>query len=285
MSPARWRRKASSARPSCTTRPAKGITIRSARSSRVCAARTRTPPCTGWRRCCTRARTSGSSRGGSSFARRRTWAWPIRRRWWSRWRRSRRRSSSGCPRRASRWRRRPFTSPPHPRATARTWPWKRRRRRKCARGSRWRCRCICAARVQGREAARAREVDYQYSHDHEDAYVPQAYLPEGRRYYEPSDRGHEKRIGERLAHWRALFEQSQQGGVRIQRSPRGTHAAAGGSGSARPSRLVRKKNSFLERQQADPQPRICRGSKEPHARPDRHLSQQAEENRCHRRPG
>ena len=52
--------------------------------------------------------------------------------------------------------------------------------------------------------------DYEYSHDHEDAYVPQAYLPEGRRYYEPSDRGHEKRVGERLAHWRALFEQSQQ---------------------------------------------------------------------------
>ncbi len=52
--------------------------------------------------------------------------------------------------------------------------------------------------------------DYEYSHDHENAYVPQAYLPEGRRYYEPSDRGHEKRVGERLAHWRALFEQSQQ---------------------------------------------------------------------------
>ena len=53
--------------------------------------------------------------------------------------------------------------------------------------------------------------DYQYSHDFEDAYVPQAYLPEGRRYYEPSDRGHEKRVAERLAHWRALYEQSQQG--------------------------------------------------------------------------
>ena len=35
-------------------------------------------------------------------------------------------------------------------------------------------------------------VGYQYSHDAEDAYVPQAYLPEGRRYYEPSDRGAEK---------------------------------------------------------------------------------------------
>ena len=53
--------------------------------------------------------------------------------------------------------------------------------------------------------------DYQYSHDAEGAYVPQAYLPEGRRYYEPSDRGMEKRIGERLAHWRALFEESKEG--------------------------------------------------------------------------
>ncbi len=52
--------------------------------------------------------------------------------------------------------------------------------------------------------------DYQYSHDHEDAYVPQAYLPEGRRYYHPSDRGHEKRVAERLAHWRALFEQKPE---------------------------------------------------------------------------
>ncbi len=53
-------------------------------------------------------------------------------------------------------------------------------------------------------------VGYQYSHDHDEAYVPQAYLPEGRRYYEPSDRGQEKRIAERLEHWRALFENSQQ---------------------------------------------------------------------------
>lgn len=53
-------------------------------------------------------------------------------------------------------------------------------------------------------------VHYQYSHDHEGAYVPQAYLPEGRRYYEPSDRGQEKRIGERLAYWQSLFEEGQR---------------------------------------------------------------------------
>jgi putative ATPase len=49
---------------------------------------------------------------------------------------------------------------------------------------------------------------YKYSHDYEGNYVPQAYLPEGRRYYEPGDQGMEKRIKERLDYWRALFEQA-----------------------------------------------------------------------------
>ena len=51
---------------------------------------------------------------------------------------------------------------------------------------------------------------YKYSHDFPDAYVPQAYLPEGRVFYQPSDRGEEKRIAERLAHWRSLFEAAQK---------------------------------------------------------------------------
>ena len=51
---------------------------------------------------------------------------------------------------------------------------------------------------------------YQYSHDGEGAYIPQAYLPEGRRYYDPSENGYEKRVKERLDYWRALFEQSQR---------------------------------------------------------------------------
>ena len=52
---------------------------------------------------------------------------------------------------------------------------------------------------------------YQYSHEGEGAYIPQAYLPEGRRYYDPSENGYEKRVKERLDYWRALFEQSQSG--------------------------------------------------------------------------
>jgi putative ATPase len=48
---------------------------------------------------------------------------------------------------------------------------------------------------------------YKYAHDYEGGYVPQAYLPEGRIYYEPSDNGFERRIKERLDYWRKLFEE------------------------------------------------------------------------------
>lgn len=51
---------------------------------------------------------------------------------------------------------------------------------------------------------------YQYSHDFDDAYVPQAYLPEGRRYYEAGDQGEEKRIAERLAFWRQQFDDTSK---------------------------------------------------------------------------
>jgi putative ATPase len=45
---------------------------------------------------------------------------------------------------------------------------------------------------------------YFYSHDYPGAYVPQAYLPEGRTYYDPGEEGLEKRIKERLEHWRKI---------------------------------------------------------------------------------
>ena len=51
---------------------------------------------------------------------------------------------------------------------------------------------------------------YKYSHDYEGAYVPQAYLPEGRIYYEPSENGMEKRVKERLDYWRKLFDEDQK---------------------------------------------------------------------------
>lgn len=45
---------------------------------------------------------------------------------------------------------------------------------------------------------------YQYAHDHPDHFVAQDYLGEGRRFYEPSEQGFERKIQERLKHWRAL---------------------------------------------------------------------------------
>ena len=46
-------------------------------------------------------------------------------------------------------------------------------------------------------------MKYLYAHDFEGAYVPQAYLPEGKIYYQPGDQGMEKRIRERLDYWRS----------------------------------------------------------------------------------
>ena len=56
-------------------------------------------------------------------------------------------------------------------------------------------------------AVEKNETAYLYGHDFEDGYVPQAYLPEGRVYYEPSQNGLEKRVAERLAHWKKQFEE------------------------------------------------------------------------------
>lgn len=55
----------------------------------------------------------------------------------------------------------------------------------------------------------AEEMDYQYSHDSEEGYIPQAYLPEGRRFYEPSANGMEAKVRERLDYWRKKFEESK----------------------------------------------------------------------------
>ena len=46
-------------------------------------------------------------------------------------------------------------------------------------------------------------MEYLYAHDYEGAYIPQAYLPEGKIYYHPGDQGMEKRIKERLDFWRS----------------------------------------------------------------------------------
>ena len=43
-----------------------------------------------------------------------------------------------------------------------------------------------------------------HAHDGEGHFVPQNYLTEARRYYEPTEQGVEKKIKERLDKWRAL---------------------------------------------------------------------------------
>jgi putative ATPase len=54
---------------------------------------------------------------------------------------------------------------------------------------------------------------YKYAHDYEGGYVPQAYLPEGRIYYQPTENGFERRIKERLEYWRQRFEEARDGGA------------------------------------------------------------------------
>jgi len=43
---------------------------------------------------------------------------------------------------------------------------------------------------------------YKYAHEYDGHFVPQDYLPEARRYYEPTQQGWEAKIAERLAEWR-----------------------------------------------------------------------------------
>ena len=55
-------------------------------------------------------------------------------------------------------------------------------------------------------------MKYLYAHDFEGAYVPQAYLPEGKIYYQPGDQGMEKRIKERLDFWRTSMQMEDRPG-------------------------------------------------------------------------
>ena len=52
---------------------------------------------------------------------------------------------------------------------------------------------------------------YQYAHDYEGGVVGQQHLPEslaGRRYYQPTDRGFEAELRERIERIRAITEQT-----------------------------------------------------------------------------
>jgi putative ATPase len=54
---------------------------------------------------------------------------------------------------------------------------------------------------------------YQYAHDAEDGLVVQEHLPDtiaGKRFYQPTDRGYEAVIGDRLRKWRKILQQRAQ---------------------------------------------------------------------------
>jgi putative ATPase len=54
-------------------------------------------------------------------------------------------------------------------------------------------------------------MQYLYSHDYDGNFIPQAYLPEGRTYYQPTQNGMEKRIAERLEFWKNRFREEGAG--------------------------------------------------------------------------
>ena len=62
-----------------------------------------------------------------------------------------------------------------------------------------RCRSTCATPTTAAPKNSATAKDYKYSHDYEGGWVEQEYLPEERRYYEPTDRGYEAVLRQRLA--------------------------------------------------------------------------------------
>lgn len=53
---------------------------------------------------------------------------------------------------------------------------------------------------------------YKYAHDYEGHFVPQDYLGVDKRYYEPTEQGVEKKIRDRLDHWRQLRKSARPSG-------------------------------------------------------------------------
>jgi len=53
---------------------------------------------------------------------------------------------------------------------------------------------------------------YKYAHDYEGHFVPQDYLGVDKRYYEPTEQGVEKKIKDRLDHWRQLRKSARPSG-------------------------------------------------------------------------
>jgi putative ATPase len=80
---------------------------------------------------------------------------------------------------------------------------------------------------------------YQYAHSAPGAYIPQEYLPDelrGQRFYEPNERGFERKVGERMAWWAGRQARSQGAGSAGTASADAAPAGgAGDAGEPRPS--------------------------------------------------
>ncbi len=62
-------------------------------------------------------------------------------------------------------------------------------------------------------------IGYEYAHSHPDHFVAQDYLGALRRYYKPTDQGHEKKIKDRLQQLRAMLERAKQTGQKPPKPP------------------------------------------------------------------
>ena len=66
--------------------------------------------------------------------------------------------------------------------------------------------------------------DYRYPHDYSEAHVPTSYLPEDlrqTRFYEPTDRGYELSLKERLDQWRRRIEDAERKAQSAERETQG----------------------------------------------------------------
>ena len=54
--------------------------------------------------------------------------------------------------------------------------------------------------------------EYKYAHAYDDHFVAQDYLGVDIRFYDPTEQGVEKKIKDRVLHWRSLQEKAKQDG-------------------------------------------------------------------------
>ena len=114
-------------------------------------------------------------------------------------------TSSECLKATPLWLKPRSIWPPHRKATRCTWPTAEPPRTRTERWpSQFRCTFRNAPTALMKEFGYGK--DYDYAHDHADAVTAMECLPDNlraRRFYQPTSRGLEKVIGERVAAWRA----------------------------------------------------------------------------------